>query len=126
MSDYMTLGVSFTMLIACAIGIDSINKANAANKKNKNVKGARMAAVTKSNKRFLVLLLLIAIAGILFSGFRIAKSKGAVNIAKAKFNQFKAARAAGPAAPVAPGPGPAPAAGTPAAVMQPNPVAPAV
>jgi len=121
----MTLGVSFTMLIACAIGIDSINKANAANKKNKSVKGAKMAAVTKSNKRFLILLLLISIAGILFSGFRIAKSKGAVNMAKAKYNQFKAARA-GPAAPVAPGPGPAPAAGTPAAVMQPNPVAPAV
>lgn len=125
MADYMTLGVSFTMLIACAIGIDSINKAQAANRKNKSVKGARLAAVTKSNKRFLVFLLLISIAGILFSGFRIAKSKGAVNMAKAKFNQFKASRA-GPAAPVAPGPGPAPAAGTPAAAMQPNPVAPAV
>lgn len=125
MSDYMIIGVSFTMLIACAIGIDSINKAQAANRKNKGVKGAKLAGVTKSNKRFLVLLLLIAIAGILFGGFRVAKSKGAVNIAKAKFNQFKAARA-GPAAPVAPGPGAAPAAGTPAAAMQPNPVAPAV
>jgi hypothetical protein len=125
MSDYVTLGVSFTMLIACAIGIDSINKAQAANSKNKGVKGAKQAAVKKSNKRFLVLLLLISIAGILFSGFKIAKSKGAVNIAKAKFNQFKAARA-GPGAPVAPGPGAAPAAGSPAAAMQPNPVAPAV
>lgn len=121
----MTLGVSFTMLIACAIGIDSINKAQAANKKNKSVKGAKMAAVRKSNKRFLVLLLLIAIGGILFSGFKIAKSTGAVNMAKSRYNAFKAARA-GPAAPVAPGPGPAPANGSPAAAMQPNPVAPAV
>lgn len=125
MSDYMTLGVSFTMLIACAIGIDSINKAQAANAKNKSVKGAKLAAVRKSNKRFLVLLLLIAIAGILFSGYKIAQSKGAVNMAKARYNAFRAARSA-PVAPVAPGPGPAPAAGTPAAIMQPNPVAPAV
>jgi len=125
MSDYITLGVSFTMLVACAIGIDSINKAQAANKKNSGVKGARMAAVTKSNKRFLILLLLVAIAGILLSGYRIAKSTGAVNMAKSKYNAFKAARA-GPATPVVPAPGPAPAAGTPAANLQPNPVAPAV
>ena len=125
MSDYMTLGVSFLMLITCAIGIDSINKAQSANLKNKNVKGAKLAAVRKSNKRFLVLLLLIAIGGILFSGYRIAQSKGAINMAKARYNAFKAARAA-PVAPVVPGPGPAPAAGTPAAIMQPNPVAPAV
>ena len=125
MSDYMTLGVSFLMLITCAIGIDSINKAQYANKMNKSVKGAKLAAVRKSNKRFLVLLLLIAIGGIIFSGYKIAQSKGAVNMAKAKYNAFKASRA-GPAAPVAPAPGPAPAAGTPAAALQPNPVAPAV
>lgn len=125
MSDYLTLGVSFTMLVACAIGIDSINKAQAANMKNKSVKGARMAAIRKTNKYFLVLLLLIAIAGILMSGYKIAKSTGAVNMAKAKYNAFKASRA-GPATPVVPAPGPAPAAGTPAANLQPNPVAPAV
>lgn len=125
MSDYVTLGVSFTMMIACAIGIDSINKAQAANTKNKSLKGAKMAAVGKNNKRFLVLLLLVALAGILLSIYRIAKSTGAVNVAKAKYNAFKAARA-GPGTPVMPGPGPAPAAGTPAATLQPNPVTPAV
>ena len=125
MSDYAVLGISFIMLIACAIGIDSINKAQYANKMNKSVKGATVAAVRKSNKRFLVLLLMIAIGGLLFSGFKIAKSKGAVNMAKARYNAFRAARA-GPGAPVAPGPGPAPAVGTPAANLQPNPVAPAV
>ena len=125
MSDYVTLGVSFTMMIACAIGIDSINKAQAANKKNAGVKGARMAAVGKSNKRFLVLLLLVSLGGIILSGYRIAKSTGAVNMAKSKFNAIKAARA-GPGTPVVPGPGAAPAAGTPAANLQPNPVTPAV
>lgn len=125
MSDYVTLGVSFTMMIACSIGISSINKAQAANKKNSAVKGAKMAGVTKSNKRFLILLLLVALAGILLSIYRIAKSTGAANMAKAKYNAFKAARA-GPATPVVPGPGPAPAAGTPAANLQPNPVTPAV
>jgi hypothetical protein len=125
MSDYVTLGVSFTMMIACAIGIDSINKAQAANTKNKSVKGANMAGIKPTNKRFLILLLLVALAGILLSIYRIAKATGAVNMAKAKYNAFKAARAS-PAIPVVPGPGPAPAAGTPAANLQPNPVAPAV
>lgn len=125
MSDYMTLGVSFTMLIACAIGIDSINKAQYANMKNRGVKGAKLAAVRKTNKRFLVLLLVIAIGGILFSGFKIAKSTGAMNMAKSRYNAFRAARA-GPGSPVVPAPGPVPAAGTPAANLQPNPVAPAV
>ena len=125
MSDYMTLGVSFAMLITCAIGIDSINKAQAANTKNSGLKGASMAAVRGSNKKLLILLLLISIAGIIFSGYKIAQSKGAINMAKARYNAFKAARAA-PVAPVVPGPGPAPAAGTPAAIMQPNPVTPAV
>jgi hypothetical protein len=125
MSDYVTLGVSFTMMIACAIGIDSINKAQAANKKNKSLKGAKMAAIKPTNKRFLILLLLVALAGIILSIYRIAKSTGAANMAKAKYNAFKAARA-GPGTPVVPGPGPAPAAGTPAANLQPNPVTPAV
>jgi hypothetical protein len=125
MSDYVTLGVSFTMMIACAIGIDSINKAQAANTKNKSVKGANMAGIKPTNKRFLILLLLVALAGILLSIYRIAKSTGAVNMAKAKYNAFKAARA-GPGTPVMPGPGPAPAAGTAAANLQPNPVTPAV
>ena len=125
MSDYVTLGVSFTMMIACAIGIDSINKAQAANKKNKNLKGAKMAGIKPTNKRFLILLLLVALAGIILSIYRIAKSTGAANMAKAKYNAFKAARA-GPGTPVVPGPGPAPAAGTPAANLQPNPVTPAV
>lgn len=125
MSDYVTLGVSFTMMIACAIGIDSINKAQAANTKNKNLKGAQMAGIKPTNKRFLILLLLVALAGILLSIYRIAKSTGATNMAKAKYNAFKAARA-GPGTPVMPGPGPAPAAGTPAANLQPNPVTPAV
>ena len=125
MSDYVTLGVSFTMMIACAIGIDSINKAQAANTKNKSVKGANMAGIKTSNKRFLVLLLLVALAGILLSIYRIAKAKGAINMAKNRYNAFKAARA-GPGTPVMPGPGPAPAAGTPAANLQPNPVTPAV
>ncbi len=125
MSDYMTLGVSFTMLIACAIGIDSINKAQYANMKNRGVKGAKLAAVRKTNKRFLVLLLVIAIGGILFSGFKIAKSTGAMNMAKSRYNAFRAARA-GPGSPVVPAPGPVPAAGTPAANLQPNPVTPAV
>jgi len=125
MSDYVTLGVSFTMMIACAIGIDSINKAQAANTKNKSLKGAQMAAIKPTNKRFLILLLLVALAGILLSIYRIAKSTGAANMAKAKYNAFKAARA-GPGTPVMPGPGPAPAAGTPAANLQPNPVTPAV
>jgi hypothetical protein len=125
MSDYVTLGVSFTMLIACSIGINSINKAQAANKKNSGIKGAKMAGVTTSNKRFLVLLLLVSIAGMLLSIYRIAKSTGAVNMAKSKYNAIKAARA-GPSTPVVPAPGPAPAAGTPAANLQPNPVTPAV
>lgn len=125
MSDYVTLGVSFTMMIACAIGIDSINKAQAANKKNKSLKGAKMAGIKPTNKRFLILLLLVALAGIILSIYRIAKSTGAANMAKAKYNAFKAARA-GPGTPVVPGPGPAPAAGTPAANLQPNPVTPAV
>jgi hypothetical protein len=125
MSDYVTLGVSFTMMIACAIGIDSINKAQAANTKNKSLKGAQMAGIKPTNKRFLILLLLVALAGILLSIYRIAKSTGAANMAKAKYNAFKAARA-GPGTPVMPGPGPAPAAGTPAANLQPNPVTPAV
>ena len=125
MSEYATLGVSFAMLVTCAIGIDSINKAQYANKMNKSVKGAKQAAVRKTNKMLLVLLLMISIGGILFSGYKIAQSKGAINMAKARYNAFKAARAA-PVAPVVPGPGPAPAAGTPAAIMQPNPVTPAV
>lgn len=125
MSDYAMLGLSFVMLIVCAIGIDSINKANAANKMNKSIKGAKMAAVRPNNKRLLVLLLMVAIGAILFSGYNIAKSKGAVNIAKSKYNAFRASRA-GPGTPVVPGPGPAPAPGTPAANLQPNPVAPAV
>ena len=125
MSDYMTLGISFTMLVTCAIGIDSINKAQAANAANRGVKGAKLAAVRKTNKMLLVLLLMISIGGILFSGYKIAQSKGAINMAKARYNAFKAARSA-PVAPAVPGPGPAPAAGTPAAIMQPNPVAPAV
>jgi hypothetical protein len=125
MSDYVTLGVSFTMMIACAIGIDSINKAQAANTKNKSLKGAQMAGIKPTNKRFLILLLLVALAGILLSIYRIAKSTGAANMAKAKYNAFKAARA-GPGTPVMPGPGPAPAAGTPAANLQPNPVTPAI
>jgi hypothetical protein len=125
MSDYVTLGVSFTMMIACAIGIDSINKAQAANTKNKSLKGATMAGIKPTNKRFLILLLLVALAGILLSIYRIAKSTGAANMAKAKYNAFKAARA-GPGTPVMPGPGPTPAAGTPAANLQPNPVTPAI
>jgi hypothetical protein len=84
-----------------------------------------MAGIKPTNKRFLILLLLVALAGILLSIYRIAKSTGAANMAKAKYNAFKAARA-GPGTPVMPGPGPAPAAGTPAANLQPNPVTPAI
>ena len=106
MSDFVPIALSFTAMIGSAIGIDYINRATRSNKVNKSVKGYKRISVSGMSKKFLILLLLVSLAGLLYSIFKKAKSSGVVNQAQAKYANYKAAgttAAAGmPPSPVVP------------------------
>jgi hypothetical protein len=93
MSGFVPIALSFTAMISTAIGIDYINRATRSNKVNKSVKGYKRIKVSGMSKKFLILLLLVSLAGLLYSIFAKAKSAGVVNQAQAKYANYKAAKA---------------------------------
>lgn len=108
MSDFIPIALSFTAMIGSAIGIDYINRATSSNKVNKKLKGYKPVKISGMSKKFLILLLLVSLAGLLYSIFKKAKSAGVVNQAQAKYAAARAGTSAAAAMPPSPVVPPAP------------------